>query len=155
VELQDVLVFEVEGQRFGVFGSAVEEIARAVAVSPLPRAPAVVDGIINVRGRLAPVLDLRRRFGLPDKAVDPGEHFVLARCHDRLVTLRADRVLGLERVSRADLDEPRTATARAEHLAGVVKLPDGLVLVYDLPSFLSEAEARELDRAVTTAQGVG
>jgi purine-binding chemotaxis protein CheW len=154
VELQDVLVFEVEGQRFGVFASAVEEVARAVAVAPLPRAPAVVDGIINVRGRLAPVLDLRRRFRLRDKPVDPTEHFVLARCDGRLVTLRADRVLGLQRVRAADLEQPRTATTRADHVAGVAKLPEGLVMVYDLESFLTEAESKELGWAVTTAQGV-
>jgi purine-binding chemotaxis protein CheW len=150
---REVLVFEVERQRYAIFSAAVVEILRAVAVAPLPGAPAVVDGVIDLRGRFVPVLDLRVRFGLPRAPVNPSEHFVIARSRERLVTLRADRVLGLAVVDRQALADSRAAGPRVAHIAGIARLPDGLAVVYDLPAFLDEAEAITLDRALaaTTA----
>jgi purine-binding chemotaxis protein CheW len=66
----EVVVFELAGQLFGL-PAAVHELIRAVAVVPLPRTPAVVKGVINLRGRIAPVLDLRVWFRLPAKEVEP------------------------------------------------------------------------------------
>jgi purine-binding chemotaxis protein CheW len=60
-----VLVFEVAGRRYGLPADDVQELLRAVSIVPLPRAPAVVEGVINLRGKVVPVLDVRGRFRLP------------------------------------------------------------------------------------------
>ena len=62
---REVLVFEVEGQRYGLPTADVRELVRAVTITPLPNAPAVIEGVVNVRGRVLPVLDMRARFRLP------------------------------------------------------------------------------------------
>lgn len=168
-----VLVFEIDATRYGLPVDRVREIVRAVAVTPMPHAPRVIDGVINFRGELAAVLNLRARFGLPEQPVRPEEHFILAdatatatasasasasasvsaSAANRLLALRADRVTGLVTVPPEDIVAPDRVTARSAHLSGVARLPDGVVLIHDLDTFLSEAEAMELDRALAGSEG--
>lgn len=96
-----LLAFELSGQRYGLPLAAVLEVVRAVAITPLPGVPPVVEGAINVRGRVVPVLDLRARFGLPPHPLDPDQHLVLARTGRRLVAVRTDWVARLYTVAAA------------------------------------------------------
>lgn len=144
----EVLVFEVGGQRYALASSGVKELARAVTVVRLPKAPAIVEGVINARGAVVPVLDLRSRFRLPAKALEPADHLVLAWAGDRLVALRVDRALDLVRLGADVVEDAQRLTPGAEYVAGVAKLPEGLVLIHDLRTFLSEAEATALGEAL-------
>lgn len=151
----DVLVFEVGGLRYALPASDVRELARAVTIVPLPKAPAIVEGIINVRGRVVPVLDIRARFRLPRRALSHTDHFILAQTDERMVALRADRAVDLTQVDAEDIEEPHALVPGAEYVSGVAKLPDGLVLIHDLRTFLLEAEAAALDAAVAGAALTG
>lgn len=143
-----LLVFTLDDQRYALPVAVVHETIPAVAVTPLPAAPAVVDGVIVVRGTLAPVYDLRVRFGRPGAVVRASEHFVLADAGNRLVALRTDRVLDVVAVDERDVTPASPDDPRLARVAGVARLPDGLVLVQDLAAFLSDAEAATLDRAL-------
>ena len=149
----EVLVFEVGGQRYGVPAAAVLEIVRAVAVVPLPGAPAVIEGIINFRGSVVPVLDVRRRLRLPGRPLEHTDHFIVARAGPRRVALRVDRAVALARLEAAAVEEAKGAVPGVEYVAWVAKLPDDLVLVHDLETFLSRAEGEVLDAALAPAQG--
>lgn len=144
----DILVFEIAGQRYGLAASAVRELVRAVSIVPLPKAPAIIEGVIDVRGTLVPVLDLRARFRLPARPVEPGDHLVLAEAGPRVVALRADRALGLARLQPGGVQDLVTVVPGAEYVAGVARLDDGLVLIHDLAKFLSQAEGAALDAAL-------
>jgi purine-binding chemotaxis protein CheW len=122
-----------------------------VAVVPLPRAPAVVKGVFNFRGTVVPVFDVRTRFRLPPKDVEPADHFIVARAGGRLVALHVDRATDLKRLDAADLAEARGLVPGAEHVAWVAKVPDNLVLVHDLSTFLSRAESAALEEALEEA----
>lgn len=148
----DALVFEISGQRYALRASDVREIVRAVTVTPLPAAPAIVEGVINFRGRLAAVLDVRRRFRLPEKGLSHTDHFVVAQVGPRLVAVRADRALDLVRFDPARIDDAHPAVPGVGHVAGVVRSDDGLVLIHDLRTFLSETEASSLDGALAQAK---
>jgi purine-binding chemotaxis protein CheW len=150
-ETLDAVVFELGGQLFGLPAAEVCELLRAVAVVPLPRAPAVVKGVFNLRGRVVPVLDVRARFGLPASAIEPEHHFIVARAGERLVALHVDRATDLVRLNAADLEAARGLVPGAEYVAWVAKVPNNLVLIHDLPAFLSRAEAAALDEALTAA----
>ena len=145
---REVLVFEVGGQRYGIPSADVRELVRAVAITPLPDAPAVIEGVVNVRGRVLPVLDLRARFGMPPKPLDPSDHFIVASAGARGVILRVDRATHLAVVDDAAVQAPETLGAGANYVAGVAKLDDGLVLIHDVTTFLSAAEAASLDTAL-------
>ncbi|MGH7820350.1 MAG: chemotaxis protein CheW [Candidatus Binatia bacterium] len=149
-----ILVFEVGGQRYALRSPDVRELVRAVTIVRLPKAPAIVEGIINVRGTVVPVLDIRARFRLPARPAAHTDHLILARAGPRLVALRADRALGLVRVDAKDVDDAAAVIPAAEYVSGVAKLPDGLALIHDLHTFLSEAEAAALDDAIA-APGAG
>ncbi|HLS32575.1 MAG TPA: chemotaxis protein CheW, partial [Brevibacterium sp.] len=111
-------------------------------------APGIVEGAIDVRGRVVPVLDLRARFGLSAAELSPDEHMILARAGGRLVAIRADRATRVEWVDGERVEEPARITQRLRHFAGVAALPDGLILIHDLETFLSQAEAEALDEAL-------
>lgn len=146
---REVLVFEVAGQRYGLPTADVRELVRAVTITPLPNAPAVIEGVVNVRGRVLPVLDIRARFRLPAKSLDPSDHFIVASAGPRGVILRVDRATHLALVDEASVQSPQTLGPSATYVAGVAKLDGGLVLIHDLTTFLSDAEANCLDKALS------
>ena len=147
----EVVVFELGGQLFGVPASDVRELLRAVAVAPLPGAPAVVKGVINLRGRVVPVLDVRTRFRIPSKVIEPSDHFIVARARDRLVALHVDRATDLIRVNLTDLEAAQVLVPSTEYITWVAKVPNNLVLIHDLATFLSHAEAEALAEALPAA----
>jgi purine-binding chemotaxis protein CheW len=126
----------------------VQEVVRAVALAPLPKAPLIVEGVISVRGRLVPVLDVRTRFQLLARALTPADFFVLARAEERLVALRVDAGVHLVQLAESDVESLEDVVSGSGYVSGVGKLPDGLVLIHDLRTFLASAEAIQLDEAL-------
>lgn len=118
-----------------------------VAPTRLPEAPAVVDGIISVRGELVPVLNVRLRFGLPPTPPSPADHLILAKS-DRLVALRVDRVADILSIDMAAVEELALMVPGALYVSSIAKLPDGLILIHDLPTFLSNEELLQLTSAM-------
>ena len=145
---REVLVFEVGGQRYALPTADVCELVRAVAITPVPGAPAVIEGVVDVRGRVLPVLDVRARFRLPAKALDPSDHFIVASAGTRGVILRVDRATHLALLDEASAQPPQALGPGAAYVAGLAKLEDGMVLIHDLTTFLSDAEAASLDEAL-------
>jgi purine-binding chemotaxis protein CheW len=137
---REFLIFDLEGMRYGLPVADVREIVRAVLPVPLPEAHGAVEGVINLRGCVVPVLDLRRRFRLPARPIEPTDHLVITRAAGRLVALRVDRVVELARLAEDDVQE--VAAAR------VAKLPNDLVVIQDPGALFTEAESSALDRAL-------
>lgn len=150
VESTAVLVFQVGGQRFGLPAHSVREAFRAVSIAPLPKAPKVVEGVVNVRGEVVPVLDIRSRFRLPKKDPEPADHIILAELAGRPLALRVDRVMELASLPSTEIETGKTAMPLGDYVSGVAKLPDGLVLIHDLGSFLSREESLELGESLST-----
>ena len=151
----DALVFELAAERFALPMADVVEVLRAVAIRALPHAPAIIEGIFDLRGELVPVLDMRARFRLASKLLDPSEHLIVAQAGPRKVALRADRALALERLQVVVPEQAANLPRGVGYVAGVASTDDGLVLIHDLRAFLSEAETLELERAIESAQGGG
>jgi purine-binding chemotaxis protein CheW len=155
-----LLTVEFAGQRCALMASDVVEVQRAVAIARLPRCPSIIEGAINVRGNLVPVVDVRSRLGLPPARLDPSNHFVLARlpraqAHGvRTVAIRVDRALDIVSVSRDRIDNG-AAIPGLQLVAGIAKLDDGLLVIHDLDAFLSLEEAAELGRALARQQTDG
>lgn len=144
----DVLVFTVGGSRCAVPLAHVQEVARAVAITPLPTAPPIVEGVIDVRGMVVPVVDLRARLDLPPAPVRPEQRLIIVRAGERTVALRVDDVDWVSRVRSSSVAEPDRIARGIGWLAGVARLRDGLVLFHDLDSFFRQGEAEALDAAI-------
>ena len=151
-ELERAVVFRVDGQRYALPLSSVELVIRAVEVTPLPGAPHPVRGIIDVRGMVVPVLDMRRQLGLPEREIDPADQFVIARTARRTVALVMDEAEGVREWDRAAVTTFDDVNPGIRRFQGVLTLDDGLVLIHDVERFLSADEARALDAAMEQAR---
>jgi purine-binding chemotaxis protein CheW len=131
----DVLLFELAGRAHGLFAEDVELVSQAVAIMPLPGAPAGIEGLIDVEGSLVPVLDLRAHLGLAAKELDPDEHLVMVRARGRRVAIRVDRATALARFAPDDLE---SGALLPDAVAAVARLDGNLVPIHDPASFASE-----------------
>ncbi len=152
-KLLELLIFEVGGHRYGLAASDVREIVRAVPPIPLSSAPAVIEGVINLRGSVVPVIDLGRRFHLSARALEHTDHLVIAQVQGRLIALRVDRALDLVRLGTADVDSLQGVGSGRDAVTRIAKLPKDLVLIQDLRALLSEAESAALQNALPAEEG--
>lgn len=147
-----LVVFRLDEQRYALPLAAVERIVRAVEVTFLPKAPSIVLGVIDMEGEPLPVLNVRRRFDLPEREIRPDDHFLIARTVSRVVALMVDEALGLVERSQTEIIGADRIVPGLEQFQGVVKLDDGLVLIHDLEKFLHLDEASTLDEAMERAE---
>lgn len=138
-----VLLAQIGGTPLGIPADAVREIIRAVAIVPLSGAPAIIEGAINLHGRIIPVVDLRRRFGMPAAPVRPDQFMIVVETGDRLIALRVDDVDDVTDV--AELTEPTGLSPVIQNLAGVAAAEGGAIVIHDVTAFLTQAEADALD----------
>ena len=133
------------GTVVGLPASSVRELLRAVAITSVPGAPTIIEGVVNVRGQLVPVIDVRRRLALPAKTLDPDEFLVILREGTRTLAMRVDDVDDLVEIP-ADGAEPSVELSPAlRDLAGLTARPDGVLVIYDPAAFVSQAEAEAVD----------
>jgi purine-binding chemotaxis protein CheW len=144
-----LVVFTLDDQRYALHLSAVERIVRAVEVTPLPKAPEIVIGVINVQGRIIPVFNMRKRFRLPEHEIELSDQFIIAHTAKRTVALVADGVKDIIDRSDQEIISAEEIVPGLEYVKGVVKLEDGLVLIHDLDTFLSLKEEIALDKALS------
>jgi len=145
-----VVVFALDERRFALRLSSVERAVRAVEVTPLPKAPAVILGVIDVQGSIIPVFDVRRRFRLPDKAVGLDDHIIIVHTAQRSVALVVDSVAGVMEFAEEEAVPPQAIVPGIEYVAGIVKRPDGMVFIHDLDQFLAMDEARQLEGVLSS-----
>ena len=148
-----VVVFTLDEPRCALPLSAVERVVRAVEITPLPKAPEIVLGVIDAQGRIIPVVDVRKRFRLPARETSPDDRFIIARASRRLVALVADSVAGVRELTEREMVSAEQALPFAAYIQGVAKLEDNLALIYDLDRFLSLDEERSLDAALPGGAG--
>ena len=125
------------------------------AVSPLPQAPPLTLGVINLHGKVVPVLDMRRRFGAPPRDYGFAAHLLLARTTRRTLALPVDEVLGVKEVATAAVTPPAAVLPGIAQVVGIVALPKGLLFIHDLDNFLSLDEEQQLTRAIEEAEPCG
>lgn len=142
------VVFTLDGQRYALHLSDVDRIIRVVEITPLPKAPDIVLGIVNVEGQIIPVVNIRKRFRLPKRELNLSDVLIIAQISRRIVALVTDDASGVIEGSGQDITEAKEILPCMEYVKGVVKLKDGLILINDLENFLSLEEEKALDDAM-------
>jgi purine-binding chemotaxis protein CheW len=151
-ERMQLVVFRVDEQRYALALDAVARIVRAVEVTPLPGAPHIVLGVIDVEGSVLPVLSIRRRFQVPQREIAPTDQFLIAWAAGRAVALVIDEVQGVMEREQSAVTPSHGIAPGLEQFEGIVTLDDGLVLIHDPQKFLSLDDARALDDAMDRAE---
>jgi len=148
----DILTFELNGRRHAFRADHVVQVVQMVEISPLPGAPAIIEGVVNVRGTVVPVLDLRSRLGLPARAIDPTQHLVILSTGARSSAVRVDAAEDFISIPDSDIAVSLTDSgihdASSRHVAGIAGTPDGTTIIYDLAAFLSQSETESLDHSL-------
>lgn len=134
--LNQVVVFTLGEQRYGLPIFSLERVARIVEITSLPKSPNIILGLINLRGQLTPVVALRRRFRLSDRENALTDEIVVARTSRRPVALVVDAVSGVLAYSEPQVVGAGEILPDVEYIEGVVELDDGLVLIHDLKRLL-------------------
>ncbi|MBX3009981.1 MAG: chemotaxis protein CheW [Caldilineaceae bacterium] len=142
-----LVVFMLDQHRYALRLPVVQRVIHAVAITPLPQAPAIVLGVINVQGQVIPVVDLRQRFGLAPAALQLMDQILIVRTAQRWLALWVNRVtdiLALPNVDHIACEPPLSSLAPVE---GVVQLEGETVLIHNLDMFLSLDEENALQAA--------
>jgi len=145
------IVFTLGNQRYALPLPAVDRVVRMVAITPLPKAPDIILGVVNFQGRIIPVINMRRRFNLPEKDIALTDQLVVAHTSRRPVALVVDAVHDVIAGLAQGLIETENILLGIEYVDGVIKLEDGLILIHDLDKFLSLEEEISLNQALETS----
>jgi purine-binding chemotaxis protein CheW len=139
--------FSCDQQRFALPLEAVDRVLPAVALTPLPGVPDIVLGALNLRGEVVPVVDFRRRAGLPSRPIEPSQFYLLANMARLRLALAVDQPGDVfEEPERLVSLQPEVATAA--YVSGIIVLPSGITVVCDLDRFLSLNEEAQLQDAL-------
>jgi len=157
---EHLATFYLAREEYGVDVKQVQEIRRVTEITSVPRAPEFVRGVINLRGRILPVLDLKRRLALGEVVVDRAARIVVVRVKNRLLGLLVDgasQVLKLP-VSQIEPAPEEVVQKGGDYIRGVAKLDDRLIILVDLERLLeheltAEARTTGLARAAEAAGG--
>ncbi len=154
-ELQ-VVGFRIGRETFGLPISMVREIIRVPDITAVPNAPAYIEGVINLRGRIIPVVDLRKRFG--EKSFEPNKknRVVVVELETRAIGLIVNSASEVLRISPSQIEEPSNVFQEGEldYITGVGKLKGRLVMLLDLNRILQRGELKRLDEAADSAAGI-
>lgn len=151
---RQLISFVVAGETFGVDVLSVQEIIRPLKITELPHAPDFVEGIINLRGRVLPVVDLRIRFGDPERPEGGERRILVVETASQTVGFITDAVREVQSVDLGRIEPaPELATGGdAEFVSGVAKQKEGPILILlDLEEVLSAGEVADL-RELSEAQ---
>ena len=146
-----LIIFTLDDQRYALPLPAADRVLRMVAITPLPKAPDIILGVVNFQGQVIPVINVRRRFCLPAREIALTDQLLVAHTARRPVALVVDAVLDVIACAAQSLIAVGDIVPKLEYVAGVVKQTDGLILIHDLDKFLSLEEEDCLDRVLETA----
>lgn len=152
MELLQLVSFFIGNEEFGVDILYVQEINRMSQVTKVPNAPDFVNGVINLRGRVIPVIDLRLKFGMPPKEPDKNTRIIVMEVSGKTVGFIVDSVNEVLRIPKNVTEAPPELAmgVNSEYIKSVGKLEDRLLILIDLEKILSTEESRQLKRVVET-----
>jgi purine-binding chemotaxis protein CheW len=147
----EILLFEVSDLHLGVGSSGVHNVLRAVSLLQLPKSPAGVEGVINLRGQVVPVLDLRSLLDLPRKPMEHTDHLIVLHVEEGLVAIRVDRAVDLVRLEESDIEKTEGMLADMPYSDAIAKTVGGLIHILDPRGLLSPAATESLAQGLAAA----
>ncbi len=145
-EMLQIVSFKIGEEEFGVDILKVQEINRLVQITQVPNAPNFIEGVMNLRGRVVPIVNLRKRFGLPLKEYDKNTRIIVVDLNGKTVGFIVDSVSEVLRVSKSVVEPPPELVSGidSEYIIGIAKLDDRLLILLDLEKILTVEEKQTL-----------
>ena len=138
-QLLQLVSFKIGEEEFGIEILRVREINRMITVTRIPNSPVYIDGVINLRGKVIPVIDLRSCLGLKRRDHDKDTRIVITELDDKVVGFVVDTVSKVLRIPRSVTEPPPLITTgiNAEYITAVGKLEDRMITLLDLNKILT------------------
>lgn len=142
-----IVGFRVGTETFGVPITCVHEIVRVPMITSVPDSPEFVEGVINLRGKIVSVVDLRKRFGETNIDVHKKNRVIVVEADGKLVGLIVDAASEVLRIPNADIEPPPSVLQNSEssYVTGVGKVQNRLIILVDLKRVLQRGETRKLN----------
>jgi purine-binding chemotaxis protein CheW len=146
---EQLVVFELAKEVYGLDIAKVQEIIRMQEITNVPRAPRFVEGVINLRGKIIPIIDMRKRFDLEASDHSPESRIIVVEIGTHTIGMIVDGVSEVLRIPTSVIEPPSpvVTTVDSEYLRGIAKLENRLIILLDLDKVLSYAEKRSLEEA--------
>ncbi|MDD5434039.1 MAG: chemotaxis protein CheW [Nitrospira sp.] len=144
-----ILVFTLDKLMVALPTNHVDRTIPMVEITPLPNAPGIVLGVINLYGNIIPVVNLRERFRLKEREPDSGDKIIIAHSNSRKIGIIVDSVKDVIEFDETKMVPPERIIQGIEQVEGVLKLQDGLIIIHDINKFLSIEEEHAIDNAVS------
>ncbi|MBN1584548.1 MAG: chemotaxis protein CheW [Anaerolineae bacterium] len=143
---KQLVVFNLANEQFGIDIDAVSSIVEWHEIKAVPYAPPFVEGVTNLRGMVLPVIDLRKRFRLPQKKITANTRIIIVELNGETIGLIVDAVSEVLRVPEKDIDPPSPIliTARSTFIAGIAKVGERLIIVIAQDRLFSLKEKHDL-----------
>lgn len=149
-ELLQLVSFKIGNEEFGIDILNVQEIIKTVQITKVPNSPEFVEGIINLRGKVIPVMDLRVRLNLERKAQDKDTRIIVVEINSKTVGFIVDEVNEVLRIPKSITEPPpeMVTSVNSEYITAVGKLEDRLITLIDLQKVLSTDEKNQLSSSL-------
>ncbi|MCD6583180.1 MAG: chemotaxis protein CheW [Candidatus Omnitrophica bacterium] len=144
-----LVVFRLGEEEFGVNIHQVREIVRLVPITPIPRAPEFIEGVVNLRGQILAVMDLAKRLDVPSKPRSEKTRIVVVELEDNVVGMIVDEVSEVLRIPTSKVEKtPQIIESEISqrYITGVGKLEDRLLILIDLAAILSVEEIEHVKK---------
>lgn len=147
-ELQ-IVGFRIGNETYGVRIAAVREIVRVPEITAVPSAPDTVEGVINLRGKIIPVMDLRKRFGQAEIKTDKKNRILVVELENKLLGLIVNSASEVLKIPPSEIEAPGSVFADGEsgYVTGVGKLNGRLIILLDINKLLHRPELKRLEEA--------
>lgn len=145
-----IVVFSLDDGQYGMHLYSVERVVQAVEITPLPKAPKNVMGVIDVQGQIIPVIDIRKLFNLPARETRLSDQIIIARSESRSIAFMVDAVGGIiEHTDKQAVDGEKIYPG-INYTEEVLKIKDNLIMVHNIDKFLSGEDEAALHEAIST-----
>ena len=146
-EMLQLVSFNIGEEEFGLGIQSIQEINRMVDITRVPNSPEFVTGVINLRGKVIPIVDLRKRFGFPPKESDRNTRIIVVELGDMVVGFTVDAVSEVLRIPKNITEPPPPIVAGigSEYITAVAKLENRLLILLDLERILLDKEKQQLE----------
>ncbi len=144
-ELLQLVGFKIGEEEFAVDILKVQEIIKMIMMTKVPNTPEFVKGVINLRGRIIPVIDLRRRLGLKEKETDQDSRIIVVEIEENTIGFIVDEVSEVLRIPQSIIEPPPSMVGdvNANFITAVAKLENRLLILLDLEKILVEEKGNE------------
>ncbi|HJZ83602.1 MAG TPA: chemotaxis protein CheW [Polyangia bacterium] len=152
-DLVQLAAFRIGDEEFAIDIMRIKQIIHPQKITKVPKAPRFVEGVVELRGAILPIVDLRRRFDVPNRELTRASKYIIVSIDDRLIGLVVDAVSQVLRVPRADIKPPPEfgPTGGPTFFTGVCQVGDRIVMILDLDQVLTRQERIELGTSAPKA----